>query len=66
MAVNTENRRRSAGAMIWMPIAPTPDGATMDSSDRRQITGIYSGITTGTVAAVTPKRQKGLLLGIYP
>lgn len=45
MAVDTEDKRRSATGFYPFMVAPVPDGA-IGASDRRQITGVYSGITT--------------------
>lgn len=44
MAVDTENKRRSAPNFYPFVIAPVPDG-TIGGADREQATGIYSGIT---------------------
>jgi len=43
MAVDTENKRRSAPDFFPFVIAPVPDG-TIGAADREQATGIYSGI----------------------
>lgn len=46
MAVDTEDKRRSAGSLLWMQHLPVPDGA-ISAADRRQVSGLYSGIATG-------------------
>ena len=43
MAVDTENKRRSASDFYLFVIFPVPDG-TIGAADREQATGIYSGI----------------------
>ncbi len=51
MAVDTENKRRSASDFYPFVIAPVPDG-TVGTSDREQAAGIYSGITPTTPAVM--------------
>lgn len=40
MAVDTLDKRASAGSLPWLAIAPTPDG-TIDGDDRIQVAGLY-------------------------
>jgi len=63
MAVDTENKRRSAIGLPIPTAMPEPDG-TIDDNDRMHVIGIYSGIDPGA-AAVPVNRKKGLLLGVY-
>lgn len=50
MAIDTEDKRRSAGSLLWMQHLPVPDGA-IGTADRRQVSGLYSGIATDPPAA---------------
>jgi len=63
MAIDTEDKRRSAMARIYgvigAGIAPVPDG-TIDASDRAHITGFYRGITYAS-----PAFNRGFLLNVY-
>lgn len=45
MAIDSRNKRASAGHLPWMAVAPTPDGGIDSEADRRQVGGLYSGIT---------------------
>ena len=63
MAVDSENKRRSAISMPFLAVAPVADG-TIDAQDREQATWIYSGITLAAPAVAIGIR-KGLLLGVY-
>jgi hypothetical protein len=43
MAIDTENKRRSAAGFFLFNINPVPDG-TISSYDREHVAGVYSGI----------------------
>jgi hypothetical protein len=49
MAIDTEVKRRSVHGYAGnsATIAPVPDGAALNEGDRRQVAGIYRGITSG-------------------
>jgi len=51
MAIDTENKRRSALSKIWYKFFPVPDG-TIDTGDRRQAAGYYRGIVTAAPATI--------------
>jgi len=51
MAVDTENKRRSASNFYPFVVIPIPDGSVC-VADREQVTGIYSGIPIPTSAIV--------------
>jgi hypothetical protein len=55
MAIDTENKRRSAMPLYSMlTVPPIPDGA-IDSSDRAHARWLYAGINySGVVAPTTP------------
>jgi hypothetical protein len=63
MAIDSEDKRRSAGPRIFgMPAfgtMPTPD-SDVDAADRLHYSGFYRGITL-----VTPVRNGGFLLKVY-
>lgn len=63
MAIDTEDKRRSAVNMPLFTVMPTADG-TIDAEDREQATGYYSGITPAA-PEVIERRRRGLLLGVY-
>ena len=63
MAIDSEDKRRSATQMPWMHIAPVPDG-TIDAQDRIHATGYYAGITVGE-GDEAKGLNVGLLLGVY-
>lgn len=63
MAIDTEDKRRSAVNMPLFTVMPTADGS-IDAQDREQATGYYSGITPAT-PEVIQRRSHGLLLGVY-
>jgi hypothetical protein len=46
MAVDTENRRRSAGQHLCLTIHPVPN-SSIDAADRANATWIYSGLFVG-------------------
>jgi len=66
MAVDTEDKRRSAICIPWyVTTAPLADG-TIDDNDRMHATGWYSGIDPGGVVVSDARRRNGLLLNVYP
>lgn len=44
MAIDTENKRRSAGSLSYFIVMPEPDGS-VDTEDRPHASGIYSGLS---------------------
>jgi hypothetical protein len=49
MAIDSRNKRSSAGSMLFINHAPLPDG-TIGAADRRQVSGFYAGIAaTGPI-----------------
>ncbi len=64
MAVDTENKRRSALCLPFYATSyPEPDG-TIDDNDRMHTTGWYSGIDPGGVVIVANVKRTLLLLGV--
>jgi DNA-binding beta-propeller fold protein YncE len=55
MAIDTEVKRRSVHGYAGnsATIAPVPDGAALNEGDRRQVAGIYRGITSGAGSTLT-------------
>ena len=53
MAINTRDRRASAGAcgLVMLVALPTPDG-TISAADRAHSAGFYAGITVGVVTPI--------------
>jgi hypothetical protein len=58
MAIDTREKRASAGAWFLDMLAPNPDSA-ISAADRLQISGLYSGIAAAspTQAVARPCRQ---------
>lgn len=55
MAVDTQNKRRSAIGLVLIPlvVAPLADG-TIAAADRAHITALYAGIAIGITLVVAP------------
>ena len=53
MAINTRDRRASAGAcgLVMLVALPTPD-STIGAADRAHSAGFYAGISVGAVASL--------------
>lgn len=51
MAIDTEDKRRSASDFYLFVISPVPDGS-VGAADREQATGIYSGITISIIIGI--------------
>lgn len=52
MAIDSVDRRASAGSLLGLEILPTPDG-TVAAVDRLQTAGLYSGISALDVVSYT-------------
>ncbi len=48
MAIDTADKRGSAGSLLGLEVLPTPDG-TVGDADRLQTAGLYSGISAADV-----------------
>ena len=59
MAVDTENRRRSACQFPIIPVYVVPDGA-IAGADRMHIAWLYRGVFVAAVAAVDQLMMKGM------
>lgn len=55
MAIDTENKRRSVLSYPYFGMAPEAD-STLDSGDRAQIAGVYSGFGAPAVALTAVPR----------
>ena len=53
MAIDSQDKRRSAQSYAGALIAPVPDGAALDEADRRAVAGVYRGITSGAGGTLT-------------
>ncbi len=51
MAIDTRDKRASAGSLLWLATLPDPDG-TIDAGDRLQVAGLYRGIAASAVVYV--------------
>ena len=71
MAINSPNKRASAGNITWIIVYPLPDGQ-IDDFDREQATGLYGGIAPTTSALPQTRSNKRASAGntipiiIYP
>ena len=53
MAIDSQDKRRSAQSYAGALITPLPDGAVLDEADRRAVAGLYRGITSGAGSTLT-------------
>ncbi len=51
MAIDTRDKRFSAGSLLWLATLPDPDG-TIDAPDRLQWLGLYRGIAASAIVYV--------------
>lgn len=51
MAIDTRDKRFSAGSLLWLATLPDPDG-TIDAGDRLQWAGLYRGIAASAIVFV--------------
>ena len=66
MAIDSEDKRRSATQMPWFIITHEPDGAIDEAIERAHITGMYEGIAPAAPAVGKAQQSRnGLLLGVY-
>jgi hypothetical protein len=64
MAIDTAEKRRSAGAIGYLPIPQVTPNASPDAEWRLEVGGVYSAIiiSAPAVSALTPEESANLLL----
>ena len=64
MAIDTHDKRRSAGAHLFLQVLPVADGS-VNQGDRQQAAFLYRGIAAGGGGGGgTSRRSRLLMLGV--